>query len=225
MAEAEFERELIRERAAAGLKRYQQDYGAGRVGKETRSRSGKNLPVGRPRRVFDRHTVAQLRNQGLSYCQIASRLGLGEGTVRSIHDPIRDAPKPCQPDSMSDRGSTGFPSSQDGPPNPQGCGAKRKPQTRAELPRAIRKELATFARKLARDHRALFASDPIYRKRAGQFLTALLPPKSRRRGRPGRSDVTQAIRLLRQFRRRHPEERAVEHWQRVYPLAIPTMPP
>ena len=54
-------------------------------------------------------------------------------------------------------------------------------RTIAVLPRAIRKELATLARKLPRDHRALFASDPICRKRAGQFLTALLPPKPRRR--------------------------------------------
>lgn len=84
MAAAEFERELIRERAAAGLKRYRQDYGAGRVGKETRSRSGKNLPVGRPRRVFDRERVAALRAEGLSYRQIASQLGLGEGTVRRV---------------------------------------------------------------------------------------------------------------------------------------------
>jgi hypothetical protein len=42
-------------------------------------------------------------------------------------------------------------------------------------PRA-RKELSSFARKLACEHRALFASDPVYRKRAGQFLTALLTP-------------------------------------------------
>ena len=84
IAVAEFERELIRERTAAGLKRYRQDYGAGKVGKESRSRSGKNLPVGRPRRVFDRERVAELRAQGLSPRQIASRLGLGEGTVRRV---------------------------------------------------------------------------------------------------------------------------------------------
>jgi putative DNA-invertase from lambdoid prophage Rac len=35
MAAAEFERELIRERAAAGLNRYRQQYHAGKVGKET----------------------------------------------------------------------------------------------------------------------------------------------------------------------------------------------
>jgi DNA invertase Pin-like site-specific DNA recombinase len=84
MAAAEFERELIRERAAAGLKRYRQDYGAGRVGKEIRSRSGKNLRVGLPRKVFNRDRVAELRAQGLSYRRIASRLSVGEGTVRRV---------------------------------------------------------------------------------------------------------------------------------------------
>jgi DNA invertase Pin-like site-specific DNA recombinase len=43
---AEFERKLIRERSAAGLRRYRSDYDSCKVGKETRSRSGKNLPVG-----------------------------------------------------------------------------------------------------------------------------------------------------------------------------------
>src|ERR1017187_8103009 len=87
MAAAEFERELIRERSQAGLRRYRQDYGAGKVGKETRSRSGKNLPVGRPKRVFDRQKVGELRSQGLSPRQIARAMGLGEGTVRRVLQP------------------------------------------------------------------------------------------------------------------------------------------
>jgi putative DNA-invertase from lambdoid prophage Rac len=65
MAAAEFERELIRERSLAGLKRYHREYQAGRVGKETRSRSGKNLPIGRPRRVFNRQRVIELRREGV----------------------------------------------------------------------------------------------------------------------------------------------------------------
>jgi hypothetical protein len=80
----------------------------------------------------------------------------------------------------------------------------RKRQSPIGLPRTLRMEMAQFAGKLKRDHRALFASNPAYRKRAGQFLTALLPPKPRRRGRPGRPDVTQAIRLLRLFKHRCP---------------------
>jgi putative DNA-invertase from lambdoid prophage Rac len=84
MAAAEFERELIRERSMTGLKRYRGLYGAGKVGKEIHSRSGKDLPVGRPRRIFDRQQVFQLRARGLSYRQIAKHLKIGEGTVRRI---------------------------------------------------------------------------------------------------------------------------------------------
>lgn len=85
----------------------------------------------------------------------------------------------------------------------------------------MRKEIAALARKLNREHRPLFTSNALYRKRAGQFLTALLPPEPRRRGRPGRPDVTQAIRLFRIFKRQYPNERPAEHWARMYPMVIP----
>ena len=88
------------------------------------------------------------------------------------------------------------------------------------LPQAVRKEIAAFARKLAKEHRAVFAEDPTRRKRAGRFLTALLPPKPRRRGRPGDPTVTKAIRLLRKFRRQYPKEHGERIWRRIYPLAI-----
>jgi DNA invertase Pin-like site-specific DNA recombinase len=84
MAAAEFERELIRERSMAGLKRYRGQYAAGKVGKEVHSRSGKDLPVGRPKRIFARRGVLELRGRGLSYRQIARQLGIGEGTVRRV---------------------------------------------------------------------------------------------------------------------------------------------
>jgi DNA invertase Pin-like site-specific DNA recombinase len=84
-AAAEFERELIRERSSAGRARYLQDYRAGRVGKTVRSRSGKNLAPHRPKRIFDRDSVAQLRAHGLSIRQIAAKLGIGVGTaVRTL---------------------------------------------------------------------------------------------------------------------------------------------
>ncbi len=80
-ATAEFERSLIRERTLAGQQRYRHDYAAGKVGKMVYSRSGKNLPPHRPRKVFNRDQVAELRRQGLSMRQIAKRLRLGLGTV------------------------------------------------------------------------------------------------------------------------------------------------
>jgi hypothetical protein len=65
-------------------KRYQQDYDAGQVGNEVYSRSGRNLPPHRPRRIFDREEVAALRRHGLSYRSIARKLGLGLGDRVSI---------------------------------------------------------------------------------------------------------------------------------------------
>ena len=71
MAAAEFERELIHERSVLGQKRYRTQYEAGKVGKEVHSKSGKDLPVGRPKRIFARQRVFELRAQGFSYRQIA----------------------------------------------------------------------------------------------------------------------------------------------------------
>ena len=88
-------------------------------------------------------------------------------------------------------------------------------------PIVLRQEIASFARKLVKEHRSQFTSDLNLRKRAGQFLTALLPPKPRRRGRPGRPEVTKPIRLLRKFRRQYPNEHGKESGGRIYPLAIP----
>jgi transposase len=51
------------------------------VGKTVYSRSGRNLAPHRPKRIFDRDTVATLCSQGLSIREIATRLGLGIGTV------------------------------------------------------------------------------------------------------------------------------------------------
>jgi len=59
-AAAEFERSLIRERTQAGRLRYQQDYNAGKAGKTVYSRSGKNLPICRPKRIFNRERVIRI---------------------------------------------------------------------------------------------------------------------------------------------------------------------
>ena len=74
---AEFEREMIRERVASGVKRYQADYNTGAA----RSHSGKNLPIGRPKRVFHRDEAQRLRADGMSWRSIARRLGVPVSTV------------------------------------------------------------------------------------------------------------------------------------------------
>src|SRR5262249_50272216 len=80
-AAAEFERSLIRERTQAGRLRYRQDYAAGKVGKTVYSRSGKNLAIGRPRRIFNHDRVIEMHNAGATIRAIAKQLGVGVGTV------------------------------------------------------------------------------------------------------------------------------------------------
>jgi putative DNA-invertase from lambdoid prophage Rac len=86
-AAAEFERSLILERTAAGKARYRQDYEQGLVGKTVHSRSGRDLPPHRPKKIFNRESVSKLRAQGLPLRKIAERLGIGLGTVvRALHE-------------------------------------------------------------------------------------------------------------------------------------------
>jgi putative DNA-invertase from lambdoid prophage Rac len=77
---AEFERSLIRERVAAGMKN----------AKLRGTKSGR--PIGRPQRVFDRGAVLRLREEGASIEKIAAQLGIGVGTaVRTLRDHERRA--------------------------------------------------------------------------------------------------------------------------------------
>ncbi len=80
-AASEFERSLILERSRAGQRRYREAFQRGEVGRTVHSRSGRDLPPYRPRRIFDREAVISLHCQGLSMRQIAKQLDLGLGTV------------------------------------------------------------------------------------------------------------------------------------------------
>jgi DNA invertase Pin-like site-specific DNA recombinase len=77
-----FERDLIRERVNAGMTEYQRAYRAGVIGKERHSRSGKDLPPGRPRRIFRRDKAALLRAGGMSWREISRNLGVPQSTIR-----------------------------------------------------------------------------------------------------------------------------------------------
>jgi DNA invertase Pin-like site-specific DNA recombinase len=83
-AMAELERGVIRERVIAG-----QDYA-----RNHGTKSGK--PVGRPRVVFRRDQVCQLRRDGLSWHQIAVRLGVSTGSVRRAFLAGSVDPTACQ---------------------------------------------------------------------------------------------------------------------------------
>ena len=69
-AMAELERSLIQERVIAGLA----------YARENGTKSGKQ--VGRPRKIFRRDTVLELRRQGLSWREISRRVHAGITTVR-----------------------------------------------------------------------------------------------------------------------------------------------
>jgi len=71
-AMAELERDIVRERIAAGMAH------AAKHG----TKSGR--PPGRPRKVFDRWRVAELRAAGWSWTRIAGELGAKASTVRRV---------------------------------------------------------------------------------------------------------------------------------------------
>jgi DNA invertase Pin-like site-specific DNA recombinase len=80
-AAAEFGRSIIRERTLTGRTRYRKDFESGRVGKTVHSRSERNMPPHRPKKIFNRELVVELRRLWLSYREIARKLALGSGTV------------------------------------------------------------------------------------------------------------------------------------------------
>lgn len=81
-AVAQFEKELIGERVAAGVKQHKANLALGRIGKDLHTRSGKDLPTGRPKKVFDRVRASELRAQGWSWGAIATELDVPQATVR-----------------------------------------------------------------------------------------------------------------------------------------------
>jgi putative DNA-invertase from lambdoid prophage Rac len=79
---AELERSFILERTTAGFEAYRQAHAAGRIGEPRHSKSGKDLPVGPPRKLFRRVRALELRSQGMSWRKIAAELGVPQATIR-----------------------------------------------------------------------------------------------------------------------------------------------
>jgi putative DNA-invertase from lambdoid prophage Rac len=80
---AELEREMIRERVRAGVAQHKHNAKAGRIGKDIHTRSGKDLPAGRPSKIFPRDKARKLRAQGLSWRAIEKALGIAQSTIRA----------------------------------------------------------------------------------------------------------------------------------------------
>lgn len=83
---AELERDIIVERTSLGQLAYREAFKAGHVGtgKAKQSKSGKNLPVGGQRRVFDHKHALALRKRGRSVREIARELKVGLGTIHRL---------------------------------------------------------------------------------------------------------------------------------------------
>jgi DNA invertase Pin-like site-specific DNA recombinase len=81
---AKQERVRLIERVQAGMAR----------ARETGTRSGR--PIGRPRIIFPRDQVAHLRKEGLSWNQIARRLGASPTAVRRVHAEAASVSNACQ---------------------------------------------------------------------------------------------------------------------------------
>jgi DNA invertase Pin-like site-specific DNA recombinase len=76
----------------AGQRLYREQHKAGYA----HSRSGKNLAIGRPKRVLDRRRVRELRDGGMAWSVIAKKFGVSIATVRRAYFSPADAPGTCQ---------------------------------------------------------------------------------------------------------------------------------
>jgi DNA invertase Pin-like site-specific DNA recombinase len=79
---AEFERELIQERIRAGVAQHKRNVALNRYGHDVHSRSGKDLPTGRPKRIFNRAKALEMRQAKISWRRIAEELDVPVGTLR-----------------------------------------------------------------------------------------------------------------------------------------------
>jgi putative DNA-invertase from lambdoid prophage Rac len=79
---AELERSFIVERTTADFRAYREAHAAGTIGTTRHSKSGKDLPVGRPRKVFPRNRAVELRHAGMSWRKIEAQLGVPHSTIR-----------------------------------------------------------------------------------------------------------------------------------------------
>jgi len=98
--------------------------------------------------------------------------------------------------------------------------SKPKRQRRQEaIPKEIRTSIVQFASDLAKKHRGQFT--PELKAKVLRLLRALLSPRPRRRGRPRDREISRAMTLLRRFRRKYPQAKSRENWDRVCLTLIP----
>jgi hypothetical protein len=91
---------------------------------------------------------------------------------------------------------------------------------RSSIPKDLRIEVTQHARSIAKKYGKLFAADRELKNRVVRLVRTQLPPRPRRRGRPGDQTTTRAIVLYRKLRKQCPEDKPRALWSRIYPLVI-----
>jgi hypothetical protein len=97
---------------------------------------------------------------------------------------------------------------------------KIRRRKRLDVPGPIRREVIGFARTLRKNFAAYFVGSPASKYAVTNLLRSHLPPLPRRRGRPARPEVTQALKMLAHLRRTRPGEPAQALWPFVYSAII-----
>jgi hypothetical protein len=93
----------------------------------------------------------------------------------------------------------------------------RRQHQRVVIPAELTKEMCKIARRLRGKFASLFVADRRLKRSVARLLETQLPPRGRRRGRPGFPKVTQALRMFADLRRSHPGEPAQVLWSLVLP--------
>ena len=100
------------------------------------------------------------------------------------------------------------------PPSAPPARKRRRPPL--PLPPVIEARVRAFALELAEAHRGAFRRNPRLKRRVASLLVRCLPPLPRRAGRPGLTDVSEALRAHASLRRAHPQWSPKRLWREVY---------
>jgi hypothetical protein len=98
-------------------------------------------------------------------------------------------------------------------------GRRRLRRPTVSIPRPLRRDITRFAGTVAKKYCQQFTAERELKDRVADLLRALLPPR-RRRGRPRDPTITRAMMLLGNFRRKYPQEKRREIWNRVCLILI-----
>jgi hypothetical protein len=96
---------------------------------------------------------------------------------------------------------------------------KARARRQDSIPPEIQESINRFAMDLTNSHGSVLAENPRMKYQLARLLAGKLPPTARRSGRPGRQDVSEAIRLRAKLRRTEPNPRRM--WAKICIAVIP----